>query len=116
MFHKYDGMILPPASIFSHSTIPFVGSVLKWIGIKEENKYLPKLVIAQQRCLEIYLDDCRELLFDLNMEKVSWRVISNEIRHIFHELKYLKFCANDRYYPNWNKQVEKMDKVSSINS
>ena len=116
MYDKYDGMILPPALSISHPSISsVVGSFLNFLGISKggEHKGLPKLAIAQKRCLELYLEDYRELLFDLNMERVSCHEIIYEILHIFYELKNIKLCANDRHYQAWNNSLDKFDEVST---
>ena len=111
-FDQYDGMILPP----QHSDT-FFQTFKNFFGVSpdrpKEIVELPKHAIAQKMCLELFLEEYKNILCCNNSMNTAFHEFIHEVLHIYKQLQYQWLCQNDQTQSIVRRTVEKFIQVSA---
>ena len=103
-------MILPPLQWKGYlqnklsSFIPFVRKAHDEYSIHRVN---------QKKCLEIFMEEYKQILTSLQLSNTSFRVLVSNMWHIYEQLECQNVCR-DNYYATDVRKEEKFNEVSLL--
>ena len=100
-------MILPPQQSYS-----WFQSVKNFIGRSSNKIDLPPHPLNQKQCLDIFLDDYKEVLCSGKLMDSSFQRIVSEILDIYKQLQIQQLCRGDTHLRKDTRPVVKFKSVS----